>query len=161
MPSAIKLLKKFNPAVSKAWLLALAGSMWAGVGVMLCAYAYGWLTAPFTQGALIYAGLGLLIAVAANRWGFTHLAVKNIRRIQGFRRKVCLFAFQAWKGYAIIIGMILLGLILRHSPLPKPYLAVVYLAIGGALLQASLNYFARLRRLITQANWLRRAAPPA
>ena len=36
------------------------------------------------------------------------------------------------------------GMLLRHSTLPKPWLAVVYAAIGGALLLASRQYYARL-----------------
>ena len=155
MRNYTSLLKKFNPVVSKYWLLVLAGSMWAGVGVMLCAYAYGWLTQPVTQVTLICAGLGLLIALAANRFGFTRLAHKNIQRILDYPSQVCVFAFQAWSGYIIIIGMIALGVVLRHSPLPKPYLAVVYVAIGGALLQASLNYFARLSVVIADGEFLR------
>ena len=58
------------------------------------------------------------------------------------------------KGYLIIIGMMALGILLRRSPLPRPYLAIVYVAIGGALLQASLNYFVRLYQLVGQGEFL-------
>ena len=148
------LLKKLNPAVSKYWLLALAGLMWAGVGLMLCSYAYGWLTHPVTLLTLACASIGLVIALAANRFGFTGLALKNIGRILRSPDRVCVFAFQAWKGYLIIIGMMALGILLRRSPLPRPYLAIVYVAIGGALLQASLNYFVRLYQVIGQGEFL-------
>jgi hypothetical protein len=40
--------------------------------------------------------------------------------------------------------MIALGVTLRHSAVPRPELAVVYLAIGGALLLASFSYYNNL-----------------
>ena len=153
MPKSTSLLTKFNPAVSKYWLLALAGLMWAGVVGMLCALAYGWLTQPFTQLTLGCASIGIVIALAANRFGFTHMAQKNIDRILRLPKKAGVFAFQAGRSYVIIIFMILLGVVLRHSPMPKPYLAIIYVAIGGALLQASLNYFLRLHRVIADGEF--------
>ena len=146
-------LRRYNPAVSKYWLLGLAGAMWAGVGIMLCLLAYGWLTHPVTRVTLICAALGVGIALAANRFGFTRLAHKNIKRILRLPARACVFSFQAWSGYLIIAFMMTLGIVLRHSPLPKAYLAVVYVAVGGALLQASLNYFARLARVIAQGRF--------
>ena len=53
----------------------------------------------------------------------------------------CLFAFQAWKSYLLVALMILIGFGLRHSALPKPFLAVVYLTIGAALIFAGGQYF--------------------
>jgi hypothetical protein len=153
MRNYTSLLKRFNPAVSKYWLLALAGLMWAAVGVMLCTLAYGWLTHPLTQLTVGCAGIGLVIALVANRFGFAHLAQKNIDRILRLPDRPGIFAFQAPKSYFLIIGMILLGVTLRHSPLPKPYLAVIYVAIGGALLQASLNYFGRLYLVIAEGEF--------
>lgn len=42
--------------------------------------------------------------------------------------------------------MIALGIALRHSGVPKPALAVVYAAIGGALMLASGLYHRRVYR---------------
>ena len=36
-------LKSLKPAVSKTWLIVLAGLMWSVVGLMLCRLAYHWL----------------------------------------------------------------------------------------------------------------------
>lgn len=137
-------LAKFNPAVSKKWLFGLAGVMWSGVGIMLCLYAITWLTDPLSLVTFLLGLLGVVISIAANRFQFGGLALKNIARIQALADKACLFAFQAWKGYLIIAVMVTGGMLLRSSAIPKPYLAVVYVAIGGALLQASLNYYAHL-----------------
>ena len=37
--------------------------------------------------------------------------------------------------------MVTFGALLRQLPIPKPYLAVVYFGIGGAMLLSSLRYF--------------------
>jgi hypothetical protein len=97
--------------------------------------------------------VGVIIALAANRFGFTHLARKNIDRILSLPDRAGIFAFQAPKSYILIAGMMLLGIILRNSPLPKPYLAIIYVAIGGALLQASLNYFGRLYLVVAEGEF--------
>jgi hypothetical protein len=143
-----KILNKFNPALPKEWLLILAGVMWTAVGVMLFRYAIDWLTHPLTLITLALGLLGVIISVAANFYEFSKLARKNITRILALNDKACLFSFQAWKGYLIIAVMISGGILLRNSVIPKPYLAVVYAAIGGALLQASLHYYWRFYQMV-------------
>jgi hypothetical protein len=142
-------MKRLNPAVSKHWLLILAGVMWTGVGFMLCGYALNWLTSPLSVATVTLGGLGIVISIVANRLQFTKLALKNIERILQYADKACLFAFQAWKGYLIIGVMVTGGILLRGSIIPKPYLAVAYASIGGALLQASRHYYVQFFRFRT------------
>ena len=137
-----KLLIKFNPLVPRSSLLVIAGLMWSGVGIMLCRLAYVWLTASPSLLMLLLAVLGVMLAVLMSIFIFSGMAHKNISRIRAYNKKACVFAFQAWKSYFMIIFMVTLGITLRSSPLPKPYLAVVYTTIGGALLLASFNYYA-------------------
>jgi hypothetical protein len=133
-----------KPAVSRRWLFALAGSMWSGVGVMLCRLAYGWLQPLNNLQAMTLTASGALMALLVYRFGFSKLATKNIRRIQQLAERVCLFAFQEWKSYPLVVFMIALGILLRRSAVPKPYLAVLYIGIGGGLLAASTLYYRRL-----------------
>ncbi len=137
------LLIRLNPALPKKWLLVLSGVMWTGVGIMLLRYALSWLTQSASLLNLLLGLLGLMIAVAAYRFEFSKLAGKNIGRILSLPERACLFAFQNWRGYLIIAVMITGGILLRSSALPKPYLAVAYAAIGGALLLASFGYYQR------------------
>jgi hypothetical protein len=138
-----KLLAKLNPALPKEWLLLVAGGIWTGVGILLLNYAVTWLTHPLTTVTALLGLLGAILSIAANYFQFSKLAHKNIERILSYNEKACLFAFQAWKGYVIIAVMVTGGILLRSSAIPKPALAVVYAAIGGALLQASLHYYSR------------------
>lgn len=140
-------MQRLTPALPKKWLLLLAGMMWTGVGILLLRYALIWLTQPLSAVTGLLGVLGVCIAVLANRFQFSRLAEKNVARILALNDKACLFAFQAWTGYVIIAVMMTGGILLRHSAFPKPYLAVVYAAIGGALLQASLKYYRGFSRL--------------
>ena len=143
-------LRSLKPAVTKSWLIALAGLMWTGVGVMLCRLAYNWL-AVINRGMATSLGLlGVVMAVVAYRFGFSKIAQKNIKRISLLVEKTCIFAFQTWKGYLIIGSMITLGIILRSSTIPKQYLAIVYATIGGAIFLSSLHYYGLLWRMVVQ-----------
>ncbi len=135
---------KLKPAVPRNWLIATAGVMWSAVGVILCLMAYHWLTTVVSKWSILFGVIGLLLAMVVYYFGFSKIARKNIDRLFQFQDKVCFFAFQAWKSYLIIALMATMGAFLRHSSIPKQYLAVIYLAIGGALILSSLHYYARL-----------------
>jgi hypothetical protein len=137
-------LAQIKPAVPKYWLIALAGLIWGVVGVMLCRLAYIWLSMIPWQQAMPMGALGAVIALVVYRYKFSKIARVNIDRLCMLEDKSCIFAFQAWYAYIIILVMIALGVALRHSPIPKPYLAVIYTAIGGALFLASFHFFRRL-----------------
>lgn len=139
---------RIKPAVSKYLLIALAGLMWSTAGVMLCSMAYYWLKGVDWLTALPLGLFGIILSLAAYGFGFSGIAQKNIDRICLLPERGCIFAFQAWKSYLIIACMITLGIILRHSPIPKHYLAIVYMTIGGALLLSSLHYYRRLWQLL-------------
>ncbi len=141
------LVQYLKPTLPRPWLLALAGVMWTMVGVMLGRYAFTWLTRP---PSLAHAGLGLAgvaAAVPIYRLGFRGLARQNIERIRQLQERPCLFSFLAWKSYATVAVMISAGLLLRHSAIPKPYLAILYAAIGGGLFLSSFVYYGHLYRL--------------
>ena len=143
-------LKSLRPAVTKSWLIALAGLVWTGVGVMLCRLAYNWL-AIINRGVATTFGLfGIVMALAAYHFGFSKIAQKNIRRLCLLTERTCVFAFQTWRGYLIIGFMVILGAILRNSPIPKQYMAIIYTTIGGAIFLASFHYYSLLWRTVIQ-----------
>jgi hypothetical protein len=143
-------LKSLRPAVTKSWLIALAGLVWTGVGVMLCRLAFNWL-AIINRGVATTFGLfGIVMALAAYHFGFSKIAQKNIRRLCLLTDRTCVFAFQTWRGYLIIGFMIILGAILRNSPIPKQYMAIIYTTIGGAIFLSSFHYYGLLWRMVIQ-----------
>jgi hypothetical protein len=142
-------LRKLYPGVRKIWLHMLAGVMWSGVGGMLCALASRWLAriVPFQLLLLLLAGMAL--AAAIYFFGFSKMARKNIRRIEAYlKERICLFAFQRWSSYPLVLFMVSLGIYLRvYSPIPKPFLAILYIGIGGGLFFSSLHYYSKVLQL--------------
>jgi len=142
---------KLKPAVSKQALLFLAGFLWICVGTMLVYLAYTWLTTASTTIFWIFLGVGFILALAVHHLGFLKIVDHNLERIMMMDTKQCLFAFISWKSYLIIIIMVSMGVLLRHSDIPQHYLAILYTGIGLALILSSVRYmrvfFRELRKL--------------
>ena len=139
-------IKQIKPRVHKNWLQLLAGVIWTGVGLYLIYLALGWIFQPGVAGNWYYWVPGIILAGLIYRYGFSKLALKNSRRIQEYTEdKPCLFAFQEWHSYPLVLVMIGLGIGLRkYSPIPKPLLGIMYLGIGGGLGGASFHYYQRI-----------------
>lgn len=130
-----------KPAVNKHFLVFLAGFMWIGVGVMLDIFACTWLIAYGKNLAFVFATAGFFLSLIIHHFGFLRIVDKNLGRISKMEGKRCAFSFMTWKSYLIVAVMVTMGILLRHSAIPKQYLSVLYTAIGTALLLSSVRYF--------------------
>lgn len=132
-----------SPMVNRKVLLLLAGVVWTGVGFALSAVAVYWLS--ITPGNWIFPFFtGIIVGILVYYYGFLRLVKKNTARIYTQapgKNKVCLFAFQSWSSYVIIIVMMALGYTLRHFVVSRLYLVPIYLSIGLGLILASLHYY--------------------
>jgi hypothetical protein len=131
---------KYTPRASKAVLLLLAGSLWFCVGIMLLYMAASWLLAAQDVNRVVFAAAGIALAMAVHRFGFLKIVDKNLARILPVDEKRCLFSFMPWKSYILIMIMMTLGALLRHSTIPRHYLAILYTGIGLALVLSSGRY---------------------
>jgi hypothetical protein len=133
--------RRYSPAVARYWLMLVAGLLWSGVGITLCIVACSWLALSDWPESGWNAVLGVGIGTLAHRFGFSVIARRNIKRITQKPDRVCLFAFQAWPSYVLIIFMASLGFALRQSLLSRQILAMIYLIVGtGLALSSSLYY---------------------
>jgi predicted ATP-grasp superfamily ATP-dependent carboligase len=138
-----------KPAVPKQWLIAIAGLVWAAAGIMLGRLAWTWLRAMPALQAVGLAAAGGVLAIVFHRVLLRRLARRNMARIDNYADRGCVFAFQAWRSYLVILLMIAMGSFLRHTALPREILSLLYTAMGGGLLLSSLGYFhlfGKLRR---------------
>ena len=130
-----------EPAVSRPSLFFSAGIAWLiGAGVLT------WRTALLISElySLWPVYLGAALGVIKFMLVFRILAERNIRRIRELspqKERICIFAFQSWSSYLIVLVMIALGLALRVIGIPTIPLAIVYALIAMALLLGSLIYF--------------------
>ena len=107
---------------------------------MLLNYSYSWLVLESRRIIIIFSGIGIVLALLVHHLGFLKVADKNLKRILLMEEKVSVFSFMTWKSYILVAGMIIMGITLRHSAIPKHYLAVLYIGIGFALILSSIRY---------------------
>ena len=141
---------QLKPAVPKHWLIAIAGLVWAAAGAMLGRLAWTWLQAMPVLQAVGLAAAGCVLAIVFHRTLLFRLARRNMARIDNYADKGCVFAFQAWRSYLVILLMIVMGSLLRHTALPREILSLFYTAMGGALLLSSFGYFRYLGQIRRQ-----------
>ena len=103
-----------------------------------------WLSLEIPQTAIRFIIYGIGLAVVIYFLGFYKLADNNLKRISAMGDKNNIFSFINLKSYLIIPLMIIMGISLRHSEIPKPYLAIAYIGMGGALFLSSTKYFRAL-----------------
>ena len=115
-------INKLKPGTPKNWLLFTAGLIWTAVGILLISLALGWILQPAVDSRWIYLLCGFGLAYLIYKFGFSRLAAKNNQRIQNLPvANPCLFAFQEWHSYPLVLLMIGLGITLRKfTPIPKP-----------------------------------------
>ena len=140
-------IAKIKPAVNKRMLLFLAGFMWFGIGTMLLFLSFSWLKAFQIHGSFLVGGIGVVVALVVHHFGFLKIVDKNLSRILPMEGTKCIFSFITWESYIIVAVMVAMGALLRHSPIPKPYLSMLYIGIGLALILSSVRY---LRVLLSQ-----------
>jgi uncharacterized membrane protein len=145
MNSKNKEIEKWKPGVPKSALLLIGGILWLMVGIMLNGWVYSWLRTERIGYAILALIIGFVCSLLIHHFGFLRLVDRNLDRILPMEGRRCIFSFMPWKSYILIIIMIVLGFLLRHSPIPKLYLAVLYTGIGTALILSSVRY---LRYLI-------------
>jgi hypothetical protein len=129
--------------VARRWLFAICGVIWSAVGVLLLVYTITWLAPEPLPSEIGLAAGGLAVAAIFVRFVFAGIVRKNVARIDGGPACASAWAFQGWKSYLVTVFMVVLGITLRGSAIPKPDLAVVYEGIGVALLLTSLTYHRR------------------
>jgi len=133
--------QKLTPSVQRHWLWLFSGMLWSVVGIVLCVMAAHWLSDTIWPENILASAIGFILGICIYHFGFSRIARKNINRIFQLPSKVCLFAFQAWRSYVLILVMMILGFTLRHSSLPRVILSIIYMTIGTALTFSSTLYY--------------------
>ena len=139
----MNLIESLKPGVGKFWHYFTAAIVWAGVGLYLDYLAAGWLREQNLISTILFISGGLALAAGIYLAMFKRYADQNIFRIREMNGdRICFFAFQRWTGYPLVVIMMSMGIYLKiYSPIPKPYLAILYLGIGSSLFFASLRYY--------------------
>jgi hypothetical protein len=143
------ILDRFKPAVGRRTLLFVGGFVWVCVGIMLLTFSCQWLGAFHASSILPYVAAGIALALVVHHFGFLKIVDKNLGRLLTAEEKKCVFYFMPWRSYLTVAVMVTLGVGLRHSPIPKQYLAILYVGIGLGLILSSVRYF----RVLLRQGW--------
>lgn len=117
--------------------MLLAALAWTLVGAGLLLAGIVWLASASPARCALGLSAAALLGWIKGRYVLAPRAAVNARRIAGSADRAPLVAFFAPSAWALVLGMIALGALLRRSPLPRPLLGALYATIGVALLSAS------------------------
>ena len=138
-----------EPAAKRTTLVLVAGILWSIIGLFLIGRGIK-VQLPLVSISYIFIALALIIGILKSKFVFAKIINKNVARIKSLsphKEKICVFAFQAYQSYLLVILMMSIGILMRHLPIPKLYYGSILVAIGTALLLSSLRYFTKLKEL--------------
>jgi hypothetical protein len=113
--------------------------MWTVVGSVLIIVGTRWATRGGVRPALPFLALAAVIGWLKGRYVLSRSAVRIARRIEVRGDDRCLGGFLSWKSWILVASMMILGRLLRMSPLPVLYRGLIYSAIGVALLSGGIT----------------------
>ena len=132
-----------SPTIDRTRLIRMAGVIWLMIGLALVPVALYWYrTSP--EALLLGAVIGLIFGPMLDRLTVSRMAAVNVERIRRLLpgdARLPLIEVQSRRTYPIILFMIIMGAVLRRSPIPRDFLAPGYLVMGIALILASRVYF--------------------
>ena len=138
-----KFLLRYKPGASISTHLMLAALIWSVVGFFLMVNGF-LLVSLADRSWLIF--LGLALGTAKGFFILDRVARKNIRRIHGFERKICIGSVYSYKTWLLVVMMIVVGRTLRLTVLPGEVIGVIYLAVGCGLMLSSRLMWLEWRR---------------
>ena len=128
-----------GPTASKRTQVLLAALMWTGVGIMLPTLGLIWDITKWHLLGVAFAAPFIVVGLLKAGFILDKVAAKAIAHIKARPEGAFVLGFFSGKSWLLIAGMMIGGQILRRTPIPKPYLGFLYVAVGAALLAASRN----------------------
>lgn len=142
MKNKKEILSKLKLTIPKRALMLLSGIVWLVPMGILLTKGIGWLSdfpSQFTVGLI----MSILGGLFFYRFLFSKISFRYINRIKLMEQeKPCAFSFFSWKGYLMMAGMILLGIVLRTTGvIPILYLSMLYITMAIPLGISAFRFF--------------------
>jgi hypothetical protein len=137
-------ITKLKPDASLKTRIFMAALLWSLIGLMLIGRG----TMAIVNTGHEWLVLVALLVGAGKSWAILdRVAVKNMVRIFEKGEYSCLGGIYSWKTWLLVVAMIILGKLLRSSPLPVWLVGSIYVAVGWSLFWSSRKVWFRLRDL--------------
>ena len=127
----------YKPVASSRMQLWLAAAMWSCVGAGLFSVGTYWLLKNGETRGFILLVIAAGVGLGKARLVLDRTTLRNIDRVKSRGEDRCFGGFLSPHVWILVIGMMLLGRILRTVGLPKPILGLIYGAVGIGLLFSS------------------------
>lgn len=137
------LLDRLTPRASPRARLGVASLVWSGSGLGLLAAGLTWIARAPGTSWMAALPLALAVGYFKGRFVLAPRAAANASRIAGRGEDRCVGGAFGWGSWGLAGAMMAIGFALRHSPLPRPWLGLLYAAIGASLITASLTSWSR------------------
>ena len=125
---------RFKPGVSQKTHLFCASALWTVIGFFLIYRGIVYLSG---DNFLPLALLGIILGSLKSSFILNKSAARGVERIRRFGDNTCIGAVYSWQTWVLVAVMMVLGVIIRMSPVPSPVVGTVCVAIGWALLYSS------------------------
>jgi len=131
-----------KPAVSSKNMLLVAALFWSGVGLMLM--GRGWCLAA--RSSYLPPLLAVLVGTMKSFLILDRAARRNIDRVYLLPERSCIGAVYSWRMWGLVLLMIVLGRLLRMSPVAPVLVGSLLLAVGWGLFLSSRLIWLEWRR---------------
>ncbi len=130
-------LEFHKPRATARTQLLLAEMMWTIVGTMLLSLGLVWIVRRYHGPGWAYAAPFLVLGLLKARFILDRVARRTVVRIRTRGDSYCVGGFFSPTSWLLIVGMMVLGQVLRASPLPRADIGFLYVLVGTALLISS------------------------
>jgi hypothetical protein len=127
-------LKRFKPGVTRRVHLGCTAGLWTAIGIFLS--VRGIILLKSGNGLWLIV-VGLLLGSAKSFIILDRSALRGIDRISRFADNTCIGAVYSWKVWLLVLGMMMMGIILRNLSLSPLLVGTMCVAIGWALVFSS------------------------
>lgn len=136
-PPAPGSMRRLTPIASPRTQLMASALMWSMSGTGLAVTGAVWTMRSHDRLAVPLLAAAAIAGVLKAQFVLRRTAVRIVHRIVERGEGHCIGGFLSWKSWLLVAAMILLGRLLRLSPLPILWRGAIYFTIGTALVAAS------------------------
>jgi hypothetical protein len=127
-------MPRYVPAAQVKTRILLAAMLWSGIGLMLLTRG---VLALSGSGQEIWLGAAVLLGTIKSRLVLDRVVLKNMARLRGLDGDRCIGGVYSVKTWLLVAAMIVMGRLLRASPLPVWLIGLIYATVGWALFWSS------------------------
>lgn len=139
--------QRYKPAGSARTHALLAAGLWTIVGAGLLTAGVVWSRADGWFRFAPVLAVAVLVGLLKGQFVLGKTARRVLDRISRRGEGRCLGGFISWRMWLMVLGMMVLGRLLRAGLLPRPLVAFVYESVGIALLIGAISLWRGFVRL--------------